>query len=175
MPVMNLLVSDNPPVSLPSSAVIGEPTIRKATEHYVATMAAIMHGHGVANRLKAGHQIDELSPQQIADAVTASRAAGELRATAVAGLQDAINGKVGAWIKDATTQSAKAKETALAAARAALDAIDNLEIRSGVTEMLDRHPGRVVWEAPRTGGIEISNAQQALRVLVERLEAEAQQ
>lgn len=175
MPIMNLSVSDNPPVRLPSSAVIGEPTIRKAVEHYADTIATVRQGHDVSNRLQAGHAIDELSPQQIADAVTASRASDELRAGAAQRLHDALNGKLGAWVKDAQTQRAKAKETALQTIRAALDSIDNLEIVAGVVEMLDRHPGRIVWEVPRSVGVDIGNAQQSLRALVDRLEAEGQQ
>jgi hypothetical protein len=165
---MNIQASSHPGVALPNLEIIGHTKIREAIANFVDTERRVRDGHDVDGRLKAGHRLDELTPEQIAEAVATARNADGLRAEATNHLVGALGEHHGAWLADATARRDKAAAQVIKTAKAALAAISEFELLAGVLRMIEDTPGRPTWRAPREGA-ESHEAGQSLQALIDRL------
>lgn len=157
-----------PTIEIPSFDAISHPQIREAIQSLIDTDDQVRVGHSVNNRLKAGHNIDELTPQEIADAVAAAREGNTLRANAQAKFSATLNQHHGEWREQAAKRATQDRAAVLKHARALLDALNAFEVNAGISEMLE-HGVRLQWK-PSAECNEIWSAQQALTALVARIE-----
>lgn len=168
---MAILSSDYPAVALPSLDSVTEPHIREAIEHLVNTNTLVREAHDVAGRLEAGHRIDELAPETIAEMVTVSRDAQNRLGAARANYVETLGKHRGQWTEDTAKSVTKARATVIKTATQLLEQIDGLEVQGGTLNALNANSPELKW-TPLAETFELGQAQHALRILVDRLTEE---
>lgn len=169
-----VLISDYPAVSLPSYDAISQPAMRAAVEQLIGTYNTVREAHEVNNKLKAGHQLDKYSPQQIAEMVEISRdGAGRLNQAREA-YMEALGQHRGAWAAENDKKLAKARAAVRKLATDLAGHLNDLEVFSGVSEMLAMGSPELKWRQP-AGNYEMGEAQKAMGALLAFLDAVEQQ
>ncbi len=166
----NVLISDYPAVSLPSYDAISQPAMRAAVEQLIGTYDTIREAHDVNSKLKAGHQLDKYSPQQIAEMVEISReGAGRLNAAREAYMA-ALGQHRGTWQVENDKRLAKTRTAVRKLAAELAGHLNDMEVYSGVSEMLAVGSPELKWRPP-AGTFEMGSAQQAMQGLLAFLDA----
>lgn len=170
---MQFSTSAYPAVSLPSADVISNPKIRAAAEQHVGALQRVSEAHAIAGKLRAGHQLDDLTPDQIASAIATSRDGLTVQATAREGLLEALGQHRAEWLADTEKRAAKAHAAALKAARAARDALDEYEVTNGLLAMLNSGSPELKLR-PSDAVFEIGAVRQPLAAVIDKLTAAEQ-
>lgn len=165
---MQMITSSYPAVSLPSADVITQPAIRKAAENHVAALQRVIDSHAIVGRLKAGHNIDNLTPEEIATAITVSRDGLSVQADAREGLLSALGEHRHEWVEDTEKRTAKAHAAALKALKTARDALDTYETLAGVLGMLSSGSLELRWK-PGDAVYEIGAVREPLAAVIDKL------
>lgn len=162
------VVHTYPTVDLPSYEAISHPQIREAIEHLINTDEQVRKGQEVDRRLKVGHSVDELTPQEIADAVTAAREAGAMRAKVQGQFHEAISKHHAEWREQVTKQAGKDRSAILKDAKSLLAKVSEFEINAGLAEMVNRGT-TLEWKYPAEAD-SINGVQNALNALIAKLD-----
>lgn len=167
---MQFSTSVYPAVALPSSDVISNPKIREAAEQHVGALQRVSEAHAIAGKLKAGHNLDDLTPDQIASAIATSRDGLTVQAEARERLLEALGQHRAEWTEDTAKQAAKAHTAAVKALRSAQSALDEYELRSGVLAMLNSGSPELKMR-PSDAVYEIGAVRQPLAAVIDKLAA----
>lgn len=166
---MQLLTSAFPTVSLPSADAITHPAIREAVQIHVGAMERVIASHTIAGKLRAGHQLDDLSPEQVAEAIALSREGDTFQAVARERLLEALAKHRGEWVQDTDKRVTKARNDVVKALTAAKAALDEYELRSGVQAMLNSGSPELKWRAATE--FEVGAATAPIQAALDRLTA----
>lgn len=170
----NLMTSAHPAVSLPSADAITHPVIREAVQGHVDAMQRVIEGHTIAGKLRAGHNLDDFTPEQIAEAVALSRDGNIVQAEARERLMAALAEHRGEWAEDTTKRVAKARTAAVKALAAAKAALSEYELSAGILAMLSTGSPELRWKPPAEH-FEIGAVRQPLQAALDTLSARAEQ
>lgn len=126
-------------MQLPALEHLHSPKMAAAIAAFIDTRDQVYAARDIATRHKAGHRIDDMTPEQIADAVRVGRETDRVD-LAYAHVRETLNAELDAWHAATSAARKKAFTAARKAAAAMLAALDVAAREEVVLAMLEQAP-----------------------------------